>query len=58
MKIAVAADEKVVHDPDAPSAPKPDLPDATHEHLTSVFHDDVAALQDFAGRSFEGWKSY
>jgi hypothetical protein len=50
--------EKVVHDPDAPSAPKPDLPDATHEHLTSVFHDDVAALQDFAGRSFEGWKSY
>jgi hypothetical protein len=50
--------EKVVHDPDAPSAPKPKLPDSIREQLTAQFADDVAALQDFAGREFADWKRY
>jgi hypothetical protein len=50
--------EKVVHDPEAPPAPKPDLPDSIRERLTSLFSEDVAALQRFAGREFAGWKSY
>jgi hypothetical protein len=50
--------EKIVHDPDKPSAPKPELPDATREQLCGYFAADVAALQEFAGRRFEGWKSY
>jgi hypothetical protein len=50
--------EKVVHDPEAPSAPKPELPDNLRQRLTAVFRDDVAALQRFAGRRFEGWRPY
>jgi Sulfotransferase family len=50
--------EKIVHDPDAPSAPKPDLPDSIRESLVSQFSEDVAALQEFAGREFAGWKQY
>jgi hypothetical protein len=50
--------EKVVHDPDAPSAPKPELPDAIRDALIPQFTDDVAALQEFAGREFAGWKQY
>jgi len=50
--------EKVVHDPDAPSAPKPVLPDEIREHLLGLFGEDVAALQRFEGREFEGWKQY
>ena len=50
--------EKVVHDPDAPSAPKPELPDPIRENLVSQLSEDVAALQEFAGREFGGWKSY
>ncbi len=50
--------EKIVHDPDAPSAPKPELPDSIRENLVSQFSEDVAALQEFAGREFSGWKSY
>jgi hypothetical protein len=50
--------EKVVHDPDAPSAPKPELPDSIRDRLLSAFADDVAALQEFAGREFAGWKDY
>jgi hypothetical protein len=50
--------EKVVHDPDAPSAPKPELPDSIRDHLLSIYGEDVAALQEFAGRKFEGWKNY
>ena len=50
--------EKVVHDPDAPSAPKPELPDSIRESLVSQFSDEVAALQEFAGREFAGWKQY
>ena len=50
--------EKVVHDPDAPSAPKPELPDAIRDRLLSLYGEDVAALQEFAGRRFAGWKDY
>ena len=50
--------EKVVHDPEAPSAPKPELPEEIRESLTAQFSDDVAALQEFAGREFAGWKQY
>ncbi len=50
--------EKVVHDPDAPSAPKPELPDEIRDRLLARFGADVAALQRFAGREFAGWKSY
>jgi hypothetical protein len=50
--------EKVVHDPEAPSAPKPELPDSIRDQLLGRFGDDVAALQEFAGREFAGWKQY
>jgi hypothetical protein len=50
--------EKVVHDPEAPPAPKPELPDSIREHLASVFGDEVAAIQEFAGRRFTGWQQY
>jgi Sulfotransferase domain len=50
--------EKVVHDPEAPSAPKPELPDSVRDSLVAQFSEDVAALQEFAGREFAGWKSY
>jgi hypothetical protein len=50
--------EKVVHDPDAPEAPKPQLTPAIEEHLLGLFGDDVRQLQEFAGREFEGWKGY
>ena len=50
--------EKVVHKPDAPSAPKPVLPDEIEQRLTRVFADDVAALQQWAGRDFAGWRNY
>jgi hypothetical protein len=50
--------EKIVHDPDKPPAPKPELPDAILEHLTDQFRDDASALQEFAGREFPRWKQY
>jgi hypothetical protein len=50
--------EKVVHDPEAPPAPKPELPDAIRDSLIAQFSEDVAALQEFAGREFAGWKQY
>jgi len=50
--------EKVVHDPDEPSAPKPKLPDEVFEPLRARFRDDVAALEQFAGREFTGWNDY
>jgi hypothetical protein len=50
--------EKIVHDPEAPPAPKPEIPDSTQESLRSQFAEDVAALQQFAGREFSGWKQY
>jgi hypothetical protein len=50
--------EKVVHDPDKPSAPKPELPDSIRDQLLGLFGEDVAGLERFAGRRFEGWKDY
>jgi hypothetical protein len=50
--------EKVVHDPEKPSAPKPKLDDAMFEQMRGWFRDDVAALQEFAGRKFDGWNEY
>jgi hypothetical protein len=50
--------EKVVHDPEKPSAPKPELSDEQLERLRGYFRDDVAALQEFAGRHFAGWHDY
>jgi len=50
--------EKVVHDPDAPEAPKPRLTPEISEHLLGLFGDDVRQLQELAGREFAGWRSY
>jgi hypothetical protein len=50
--------ERVVHDPDKPPAPKPQLPNEVFEILRSRFGDDVAELQRFAGREFAGWYDY
>jgi len=50
--------EKVVHDPEKPPAPKPQLPDELLETLRGRFGADVAALQEFAGREFKGWHVY
>jgi len=50
--------EKVVHDPEKPPAPKPKLPDDLFETVRGRFGDDVAALQQFAGREFAGWHNY
>jgi hypothetical protein len=50
--------EKVVHDPEKPPAPKPELSDELLETLRGRFGEDVAALQEFAGRQFAGWHDY
>ena len=50
--------EKVVHDPEKPPAPKPKLPDDLFETVRGRFGEDVAALQQFAGREFAGWHDY
>jgi Sulfotransferase domain len=50
--------EKVVHDPEKPPAPKPKLPDDLFETIRGRFGSDVAALQEFAGRTFAGWHDY
>jgi hypothetical protein len=50
--------EKVVHDPEKPPAPKPKLPDDLFETVRGRFREEVAALQDFAGRRFAGWHDY
>jgi hypothetical protein len=50
--------EKVVHDPDQPAAPKPELPDDLFETLRSRFAGEVPELQKFAGREFVGWNDY
>jgi hypothetical protein len=46
--------ERVVHDPGAGAAPKPEVPPPLRERLASLFRDDVARLELTAGRSF-GW---
>jgi hypothetical protein len=50
--------EKVVHDPEAPPAPKPELPDSIRDRLVAIFAEDVAALERFAGREFANWNRY
>ena len=50
--------EKVVHDPDKPPAPKPELPEDLFESLRGRFPEEVAELQKFAGREFVGWNDY
>ena len=50
--------EKIVHDPEAPSAPQAGPPRLDRDNLISQFTEDVAALQQFAGREFAGWKQY
>jgi hypothetical protein len=50
--------EKAVHDPEKPSAPKPQLSEQQVEYLRGLFRDDVSGLQEFAGRKFEGWGEY
>ena len=50
--------EKVVHDPDAPEAPKPELPSEIESHLIGFFAEDSKRIQEFAGREFPRWKTY
>jgi hypothetical protein len=50
--------EKIVHDPDKPSAEKPKLPDDLFETIRGRFTEDVPALQQYAGREFAGWHDY
>ena len=50
--------EKVVHDPDKPPAPKPEIPDDLMETLKGRFREDVAGLREWAGRDFDGWHDY
>jgi hypothetical protein len=45
--------ERVVHDPDAGEAPKPAVPPDIRERLERLFRDDVARLEQVAGRSFD-----
>ncbi len=44
--------ERMVHDPDGGEAPKPALPDGLREELAGLFRDDVARLEELAGRRF------
>jgi hypothetical protein len=46
--------ERVVHDPDAGEAPKPEVPPALRAELAGLYRDDVAHLERVAGRQF-GW---
>ena len=51
--------EKMVHDPDAPEAPKPELtPEFETATCVAQFGERLAALQEFAGREFPRWKQY
>jgi hypothetical protein len=50
--------EKIVHDPEKPPAPKPEIDGELLETLRGRFREDVAALQRFAGREFPGWDDY
>ena len=44
--------ERVVHDPGAGEAPKPEVPAPLRDELADVFRDDVARLERVAGRGF------
>jgi hypothetical protein len=46
--------ERVVHDPGAGAAPKPEVPPPLRQRLADLFRDDVARLEGVAGRKF-GW---
>jgi hypothetical protein len=46
--------ERLVHDPGAGPAPKPELPAALRERLEELLADDVERLERIAGRRF-GW---
>jgi hypothetical protein len=46
--------ERVVHDPDAGAAPKPEVPAPLRRELAGLFREDVARLERVAGREF-GW---
>ena len=46
--------ERLVHDPDAGEAPKPQLPPELREHLIEVLRPDVRSLEELTGRGF-GW---
>ena len=46
--------ERIVHDPGAGEVPKPGVPQELRGRLESLFRDDVARLEELAGRSF-GW---
>ena len=48
--------ERVVHDPGAGEAPKPEVPAPLRGELAELFRDDVARLEQVAGRRF-GWLS-
>ncbi len=50
--------EKVVHSPDKPPAPKPEIPDDLMVTLKGRFRDDVAGLTAWVGHDFEGWYDY
>ena len=50
--------EKVVHEPDKPPAPKPELSEELFETLRSRFREDAPRIQEFAGREFPGWHDY
>ncbi len=50
--------EKVVHDPEAPSAPKPELPPEIESRLMGVFAEDSRRIGEFAGREFPRWRPY
>jgi Sulfotransferase family len=46
--------ERLVHDPAAGAAPKPELSDELRERLVGLLRDDVERLEEIAGRRF-GW---
>jgi hypothetical protein len=45
--------ERMVHDPNRGAAPKPELPAEVRSRLGGRFRDDLARLEEIAGRSFE-----
>ena len=46
--------ERIVHDPGAGAAPKPEVPAPLRKELAGLFREDVARLERVAGREF-GW---
>jgi len=46
--------ERIVHDPDAGAALKPEIPPSLRGQLSNLFRDDVARLEGGVGRGF-GW---